>query len=140
MVGPDPSCHQHQHQHPSVHFPLYSEILGMSCFSVTPGTFFGKKKTCFSQPPKRILQRKAIEPSQQQLQKMWILSWRSLQEWCNELVAAWQQLMSTPDEPKPWLINCGGSPSSNSNWVLKWYPPNKQPRNYSSGVDIIGDS
>ena len=24
------------------------------------------------------------------------------------------QLMSTPDECQPWLVNCGGSPSSNS--------------------------
>ena len=23
----------------------------------------------------------------------------------------------------PWFINYGGSPSSNSNWLLKWYPP-----------------
>ena len=24
---------------------------------------------------------------------------------------------------KPWLVNCGGSPSSNSTWLLKWYLP-----------------
>ena len=32
-------------------------------------------------------------------------------------------IMSIPDEPKPWLVNCGDSPIHNSTWLLKWYLP-----------------
>ena len=38
-------------------------------------------------------------------------------------ICSYMIIMSTPDEPKPWFVNCGDSPSSNSTWLLKWYLP-----------------